>query len=244
MLISSMVLNKLAAKMVDHLDMGYKFWVPKDSLGGAGKTYFLSVDPATGNGNDFSVVEVFDFPGLNQIAEWRSNDINVPLLYAKIKWMLNLLCEARGRGRAEVVWTFERNGIGEALAALYFNDEKQPEHAELYCDVPGKLGVYTTGKSKILSCLQIKRLIEKTKGGMTINSEILLFELKNFIAKGGTYEGKKGATDDCVMATVGITRLLKRLADYNDAAFKQVNEYVNPEDEEGDSGEAMPFMLV
>ena len=228
MLMSSMKLQQIAASMVHHEDMGFKFWVPDEALGGQGKTYLVSVDPATGNGKDFTVIEVFDFPALNQVAEWRSNDINIPLMYAKLKWILNKLSAAVDRGRAEVLWTFERNGIGEAICALLFNDEKQPEHAELYSDTPGKYGVYTTGKTKIVACLQLKTLIERVTSGMKINSETLLFELKNFIAKGGSYEAKSGATDDCVMATVGIARLIRRLAEYNDAAFSHVNEYVDP----------------
>lgn len=247
MLISSMKLQQIAGQTVLCEDMGFKFWVHPDELGGQGKTYLVSVDPATGNGKDFSVIEVFDFPGLRQIAEWRSNEINIPLLYAKLKWMLNKLSEPRGRGRAEVLWTFERNGIGEAMCALYINDEKQPEHAELFSDAPGKFGVYTTGRTKILSCLQMKTLVEKVNSGFKLHSETLIFELKNFMARGGTYEAKAGATDDCVMALVGITRLIKRLADYNDEAFKQVNEYVDPdasEDRDEFGGEPVPFAIV
>lgn len=244
MLISSMKLQQITGKPPVYEDMGFKFWVPQDQLGGQGKTYLVSLDPATGNAKDFSVIEVFEFPSLNQVAEWRSNDINIPLLYAKIKWLLSFLCEPKGRGRAEVLWTFERNGIGEAMCALYVSDEKQPEFAELYCDAPGKYGVYTTGKTKIVSCLQLKSLIEKVTNGMKINSETLIFELKNFIAKGGSYEAKSGSTDDCVMATVGITRLIKRLAEYNDEAFKQVNEYVDPNESDEFGDEAVPFAIV
>jgi hypothetical protein len=247
MLLSSMKLQQITGKMVHHEDMGFKFWVPPETLGGMGKTYLVSVDPATGGGKDFSVIEVFDFPGLNQVAEWRSNEINIPLLYAKLKWVLNKLTETRGRGKADVLWTFERNGIGEAMCALYMNDEKQPEYAELFSDLPGKFGVYTTGKTKILACLQMKTLIEKVTKGFTLNSETLIFELKNFVAKGGTYEAKAGATDDCVMALVGITRLIKRLADYNEEAFTRVNEYVDPDSPNGDDsfgGEAVPFAIV
>lgn len=244
LLINSLKMHQIAGKMVHHEDMGFKFWVPEETLGGSKKTYLVSCDPATGNGNDFSVIEVFDFPGLNQIAEYRTNDVNIPLLYAKLKWIINKLSGPTAQGRAEVVWTFERNGIGEAVSALYQNDEKQPSHAELYCDVPGKNGIYTTSKTKVLACLQLKQLVEKTTNGFKINSEHLLYELKNFVAKGGTYEAKAGATDDAVMATVGIVRLLKRLAEWNDEAFKQVNEYVNPGDENDQFGdEPVPFLV-
>jgi hypothetical protein len=244
MLVSSMKLQQIVGKMIHHEDMGFKFWVPDETLGGAQKTYLISCDPATGSGKDFSVIEVFDFPGLNQIAEYRTNDVNIPLLYAKLKWIITKLSDPIGRGRAEVLWTFERNGIGEAVSALYQNDEKQPEHAELFCDAPGKFGVYTTGRNKVLACLQLKQLLEKTKNGLNINSEHLIFELKNFVAKGGSYEAKSGATDDAVMATVGIVRLLKRLSEWNDEAFKQVNEYVNPADEVDTFGDEPVFFGV
>jgi len=244
LLISSIKLQQIAPSIVHHEDMGFKFWVPDEQLGGINHTYLISCDPATGNGKDFSVIEVFDFPALNQVAEYRTNDVNIPLLYAKLKWMILKLSERSHRGRSEVLWTFERNGIGEAIAALYQNDERQPEYAELFCDGPGKLGVYTTGRTKILSCLQLKNLVEKTTNGLKLNSEHLLFELKNFIAKGGGYEAKSGATDDAVMATVGIVRLLKRLSEWNDEAFKQVHEYVTPTDPSDQFGdEPVPFVV-
>lgn len=247
LLVSSLKLQQMVTRPPHHTDMGFKFWKAPEEIGGLGKTYMVSIDPATGTGKDFSVIEVFDFPNMEQIAEWRSNEINIPLLYAKVKWVLNYLSQMKDRGRADVVWTFERNGIGEAMCALYINDEKIPEHPELYSDTAGRYGVYTSGKTKILSCLQMKTLIEKVTGGFKLHSDILLFELKNFVAKGGTYEGKKGSTDDCVSALIGITRLLKRLADYNDEAFKKVNEYVDPdvgsgEDDYGD--EPIPFSIV
>ena len=62
------------------------------------------------------------------------------------------------------------------------------------------------------------------------------------MAKGGSYEAKNGCTDDAVMATVGIVRLLKRLSEWNDEAFQKVNEYVNPMDPNDSMGdEPVPF---
>lgn len=244
LLISSLKLHQLASKAPLYEDMGFKFWVPEEQLGGVGRTYLVSLDPSTGSGKDYSVIEVFEFPSLMQVAEYRTNDVNIPLLYAKLKWVIKKLSEGSARGRSEVLWTFERNGIGEAVAALYLNDERQPEHADLFCDVPGKLGVFTSGKTKVLACLQLKQLVEKTVNGFIINSEDLLWELKNFVAKGGTYEAKSGATDDAVMALVGIVRLLKRLSEWNDDAFKRVNEYVNPVDPDDQFGdEPVPFSV-
>ena len=245
LLINSIKLQQIAPAMINHMDMGFKFWVEPEKIGGIGKTYLVSCDPATGSGNDFSVIEVFEFPSLNQVAEYRTNDVNIPMFYAKLKWIINKLSQNTGTGRSEVLWTFERNGIGEALSALYQNDEKQPEHAELFSDAPGKYGIYTTGKTKVLSCLQLKQLVEKVTSGLVIKSEHLLFELKNFVAKGGSYEAKSGATDDAVMATIGIVRLLKRLSEWNDDAFKRVNEYIDPAEEKDDFGDdPVPFAII
>jgi len=245
LLINSLKLIQLSSQMVDHEDMGFKFWKKDEDIGGPGKTYLVGVDPATGSGKDFSVIEVFEFPSLEQVAEWRNNDINIPMLYAKTKWILEKLTALKGRQRSEVVWSFERNGIGEAMSALYQNDEKQPDIAELFSDnyTGTKLGIYTTGKTKILACLQLKNLVEKVNNGLQIKSAQLLEELKNFVAKGGTYEAKSGATDDAVMATIVVVRLLKRLSEYNDDAFKQLNEYVSPDADDQFGDEPVPMLF-
>lgn len=245
LLINSLKLVNLRSTTHHYEDMGFKFWKSDQEMGGHGRTYLVGVDPATGTGKDFSAIEVFEFPSLEQVAEWRENTINIPLLYAKLKWILEKLTAPVGRYRAETIWSFERNGIGEAVAALYLNDERQPEHAELYCDEPQttKLGVFTSGKKKILACLQLKSLIEKVNNGLQIKSAILLEELKNFVARGGTYEAKSGSTDDCVMATIIVVRLLKRLAEYNEEAFKQVNEYIEPDADDQYGDEPVPFLI-
>ena len=166
------------------------------------------------------------------------------MLYAKLSWILKKLSANVNGGTAEVLWTFERNGIGEAISALYFNDEHQVEEADLMNDHPTKFGVYTTGKTKILSCLQLKTMVEKINGGLNIKSEVLLNELKNFVAKGGGYEAKSGSTDDAVMATVLIMRLIKRLSEYNEEAFSKVNEYVDANELPAEDSDApLPIMF-
>lgn len=245
LLISSVKLHQIKYEKPIFESMGFKFWVPEEALGGKGKIYLVGLDPATGGGNDFSVIEIFDFPGLNQIGEFRSNEINIPLLYAKLSWILKKLTANVNGGIAEVSWTFERNGIGEAIGALYFNDEKQVEEADLFNDHHTKFGVYTTGKTKILNCLQLKTLVEKIHNGLNIKSELLIHELKNFVAKGGGYEAKSGSTDDAVMATILIMRLLKRLSEYNEEAFTTVHEYVDPNADipAEDSDSPLPMIL-
>jgi hypothetical protein len=130
------------------------------------------------------------------------------------------------------MWTFERNAIGEAISALYNTDDKQPEYAELINDVVGKFGMVTTARSKVLACMQLKSLIEKIRNGIHLNSDMNIFELKNFIASGGSYAGKQGATDDTVMALLLIVRLIKYVADFDPDAHRIMYSH-----DEGDYGD-------
>lgn len=233
LLINSIILNKFRYKKPISENMGFRFW--DDKIGGSGKTYLVGVDPATGNGNDFTVIEVVEFPSLKQVAELRLNSVHIPLIYSKLKWLLKYLRQPdTNKRRAEVIWSFERNGVGEALVAMIQNDDSSDggvyiDGVELYNESNNRLGCYTTGRSKVVSSMQLKNLIEKASGGIEINSDILLFELKNFIAAGGTYQAKSGATDDAVMAMCVIMKLLNRLSSYDDKARQIVYETVQPD---------------
>jgi hypothetical protein len=77
--------------------------------------------------------------------------------------------------------------------------------------------------------MQLKNLIEKGPTGIEINSDVLLIELQNFVAVGGTYQAKKGCTDDAIMAMAVIMKVLSRLATYDDKARKLVYESVDPD---------------
>lgn len=233
LLISSLKLTLLKESEPVIENMGFKFWKTEAEIGGAGKTYLVGIDPATGNGSDFTVIDIVEFPSLEQIGQFRTNHVNIPLIYAKIKWILKYLTRLTSRGCAEVLWSFERNGVGEALVAMIQNDDDSDggvyiDNTELFCDARDRLGCYTTGKSKLLTCMQLKNLVEKAKG-LTLHSDITIYELKHFVASGGTYQAKPGATDDCVMALCVIIKLLNRLSSYNDDAKSVVYEQMSPD---------------
>lgn len=248
LLVKSQRLIELRSTPPAFEDNGFKFW--EDVRPNV--AYLVGVDIATGSGKDFSIIEVFEFPSLIQVAEFRSNDLNIPALYTHIKWILDKLCAPINNRRPEVYWTFERNGVGEAIGALYNTDENPPEHAELINDAPNKLGMQTTHRNKVLACLQLKSLVEKIRNGISIRSESIIFELKNFISSGGSYAAKIGATDDTVSALLLIVRLLKHVSDYdekarallyaydeNDYALNQINEVGIDE-----SDDAVPFLIM
>lgn len=233
LLINSLKLSSIRAKPPVSEDMGFKFWKTDFDIS---QTYIVGVDVGTGIGSDFSVIQVVEFPSLIQVAEFRSNSASPNVLYAKIKWILNYLKHEglkKHKRPFEAVYSFENNGVGQSITALYMNDENQPEY-DLMSGNEKTLGFVTTSKSKVLSCMQLKSMVEKTKGGLTVNSETLLFEMKNFMAnKSGTYAAKAGATDDCISAMLIVLQIIKRMADYDSNAFNMVYEYDDPYAEQG-----------
>jgi hypothetical protein len=256
LLMDSLKLSYIKATPPVTQNMGFNFW--RESIGGRGKTYLVGVDPATGNSKDFTVIEVIEYPSMEQVAEFRSNTVHIPLIYAKLKWLFKFLHQPDpNRGRAEIIWSFERNGVGEALVAMIQNDDSMDggiylDGVELYNEssTSQRLGCYTTGKSKLLACMQLKNLLEKGDG-IKINSEHLLYELQNFVAVNGTYQAKQGCTDDTIMAMAVVMKVLGRLASYDDKARKLVYESVDPDsdklpeenpDQFGD--DYVPFAIV
>lgn len=182
-----------------------------------GQTYLVSVDPATGAGKDFGVIEAFHFPSLEQIAEYRSNTMDSNKMYLKLSWLL----KAFESKHCTVYFTVENNGVGEGMIALYQNDENVSETAEFVCEEgKSRLGMTTTGPSKLKACLSFKQLVEKSK--MTIHSPILIKEIKTYVRRQGSYNAQVGSTDDCIAATLLIVRMINEIASYEQDAFDKL----------------------
>jgi hypothetical protein len=246
LLVDPIKLNQIRTSEPCFVQDDFNFFVCKEELAKI-PVFLVGIDPATGSGNDLSVIEVYSFPDLKQIIEFKSNRLQIPFLYMKITWILKYLTSIIGPGnqRPEVYWSFERNAIGEAISALYFNDENQNEFAELINDDKSKFGMYTTGRSKVQAALALKTLVEKVSNGITVNSDHLVFELKNYITRGKGYEAKTGATDDAVSATLIMIRILEYIAKFNEKARNKVYDYEFADaEEQKEKDEPMPFSIL
>jgi hypothetical protein len=196
---------------------GISFWenihprIPKPN-----NTYIVGVDPATGSGNDYTVIVVYSFPELEQVAEYRSNVTSTGDVYKILKNILLLL----DRTQSTVYFTIENNGVGEGLLALYENDEDPPENAQLLSGTGKRAGMSTTKTTKLKACITMKEMIERRL--LNFNSQIMLAELKSYIRRGGTYSAQIGSTDDVISATLLIVRILEILAPYEEEAFAKV----------------------
>lgn len=230
---------------------GHKFWKKLDPS----KTYLVGVDPATGSGEDYTVFQVFEFPSLIQVMEYRTNTMSSPVAYTQLKNLLKFL-ESYTK---EVYFSIENNGVGNGMISLYEADETPPVHAHFVSE-PGsnKLGMFTTAATKIRAALKFKELFER--GQMTLNSEALFHEMKNYVRKDGAYAANIGAHDDTISAILIIFRILQEMSTYDDNAYVKMytveseiemegkweyseNDQKGLRDEYNDEEMPMPFII-
>lgn len=187
------------------------------------QTYIVGVDPATGSGLDHSVIEVFEFPSMLQVMEYRSNVMEPAHVYVLLKKIINFIA---GTG-AQVYFSAENNGVGQSIIALYMSDETPPIATFVSEDGKNKLGIVTSAKSKIRACLAMKNMVEKR--AMVITSELLVKELKNYVRKAGSYSAQIGATDDCIAAVLIVIRIIEEIATFDEKAYHMVYQFEQPD---------------
>lgn len=196
--------------MIDNL---VKFWEDIHT----GYTYLIGVDPATGSGLDFTVISVFEFPSMIQVAEYRSNTMSSNEAYKILKKLLLFF----QRKETTVYFSVENNGVGEGIISLFEADETQPVGAEFVSESGrGKRGMFTVSKTKMRACVNLRELIEQNN--LHIRSPILLKELKTYVRKKGSYDHQPGSTSDCIAAVLIIIRLIEEIASYDQAAFDKL----------------------
>ncbi len=180
-------------------------------------TYLVGVDPSSGNGEDYSVINIFEFPSLIQVGEYRKNTMSTSKLYGVLKNIIRYLednCET-------VFFSIENNGVGNGLISLYESDDEPVVSAEFISETgKDKLGFTTTAKTKMRHCVSFKELVEK--GHMTINSWHTLTEMKSYVRHAGAYAAQLGATDDSISSILIIIRILEEIATYEMTAYEKL----------------------
>jgi len=200
------------------------------------ETYLIGVDPATGSGEDFSVIEVFEFPSMDQVAEYRSNSMSSPQMYQMMKNIVKYIEQKQ----CTIYFSVENNGVGEGMIALHEADENPPMMSEFVSEEGAKRrGMTTTKKTKMRACLNMKEMLEK--GNLNIKSKILLQELKTYTRKAGSYSAQRGSTDDCISAVLVIIRILEVIATYEQAAHDKLYSIDNDDWETDGDDEPVPM---
>jgi hypothetical protein len=201
-----------------------------------GSTYVVGWDPSLGTGGDPSAIQVFRLPDLEQVAEWQHNKTDIQgqlrTLVSILKWL-----EDETGSASELYWSVENNTIGEAalISIREFGEERIPgtfvQEIRRTGQSRGRRGFNTSHKTKITACMRLKNYVESDK--MTIYSHNLLRELKNFIARGASFAAKDGETDDLVMATILVLRVVEVVMTWDTKTYDrlisaEVNEVLKP----------------
>jgi hypothetical protein len=206
-----------------------------------GKMYCIALDPSLGTGGDPAAIQVFEAGSITQVAEWRHNKTTIPqqirIMHEIISYINDEIDDPQ-----RIYYTLENNTIGEAalISLAEFGEEQFPGMMLSETKKAGtgrrfRKGFTTTHKSKLTACAKMKTLVET--GKLSINSKSLVSEFKGFVAHGTSYAAKPGGTDDLVMATVLIIRMLQTLQNYHPELSNQIKDY-------NDSViEPMPFIL-
>lgn len=200
--------------------MGQVRWYKKPSKG---HLYAIALDPALGTGGNNAAIEIFEATTSTQIGEWKHNKTDIPgqvRLLAQITKYIEECTEEPNN----IYYSLENNSIGEA-ALISLNEYGESNIPGIFLSEPGKKrrGFNTTNKPKLAACSKFKSLLETKR--MTIYSKPLISELKAFVAAGGSYAAKVGDTDDLVMATLLIVRMLQNMSNYHSNLESHIKDH-------------------
>ena len=203
--------------------------------------YVVGLDPSLGTGGDPAAIQVFELPDFKQVAEWRHNLTSVQRQVQILRDITQAIYDVVGND-SSIYYSVENNTLGEAALVEIANIGEEHIRGIFMTEPRGmgttrtyRKGFTTTNKSKIAACSKLKHYIEKKK--MHIASKNLISELKNFVAHGTSFAAKPGETDDLVMATLLIIRMLTIMKEYDadlDNQLRDSSEDIMP----------MPFILL
>ena len=206
--------------------MGQVRWYKKPEKG---NIYVVGLDPSLGTGGDPAAIQIFEANTTTQIGEWKHNKTDIPNQVKLLAQINKYIVECTNQPN-NLYYSIENNSIGEA-ALVSINEYGEANINGIFLSEPGKKrkGFNTSHKVKLAACAKFKTLLESKK--LQINSRSLVSELKTFIASGGSYAAKIGDTDDLVMSTLLVVRMLQQLGDYHyelESHMRDHDEFIAP----------------
>jgi Terminase large subunit, T4likevirus-type, N-terminal/Terminase RNaseH-like domain len=200
--------------------MGQVRWYKKPTKG---NLYVVALDPSLGTGSDPAAIQVFEANTTEQIGEWKHNKTEIPQQIKLLAEINKYIVECTGEPN-NLYYSLENNSIGEA-ALISLAEFGETNIQGIFFSETGKKrkGFNTTHKVKLTACAKFKTLLESKK--MKLHSRPLISELKTFVALGGSYAAKVGETDDLVMATLLIVRMLQQLTDFHYDLENQMRDH-------------------
>lgn len=212
-----------------------------------GNYYLAALDPSFGTGGDFAAIQVFEFPSMYQVAEWKHNKTDVTGQVATLMKILQYIDYQLGDGDNydSIYWTVENNSLGEAALQI-ISQTGEDNFPGMFMSEPLKTrtgksrkGLNTNSKTKPIACFKLKSLMESNR--MTVNSHALIKELKNFVASGNSFKAKQGEHDDLTMAAITAIRLASIIMTWDDSFVQMLGDSV--EDSDMESMQPMPMVF-
>jgi hypothetical protein len=206
------------------------------------KIYVVGLDPSLGTGGDPAAIQVFEADSTEQIAEWRHNRTDIPTQIRILADIIKQLNETVNDPKS-IYYSVENNSIGEAalisiteygeqnIQGYFLSDSNSGSSGRRF-----RKGFNTTNKSKLSACAKFKHLIES--GRLKIKSRSLISELKTFVAMGTGYGAKVGETDDLVMSSLLVVRMMQVLQSYH----SNLDEHMR--DHQDTIIEPLPFVMT
>lgn len=188
-----------------------------------GNIYIIGLDPSLGTGSDPAAIQVFEANTTTQIGEWKHNKTDIPN-QIKLLAQINKYIVEHTNEPNNIYYSVENNTIGEA-ALISLAEYGESNIPGIFISERGKKrrGFNTTHKVKLTACAKFKTLLESKK--MSLNSRSLISELKTFVAVDGSYRAKIGETDDLVMASLLVIRILSDLSDFHSDLESQIRDH-------------------
>jgi hypothetical protein len=207
-----------------------------------GNIYLVALDPSLGTGGDYAAIQIFELPSMKQIGEWQHNKTPIQRQIGILKEICHHIYTQTG-SEVDTYYSVENNTLGEA-ALVSISELGEENIRGVFLSEPAKAGnvrrfrkgFNTTNKSKIAACAKLKSWVENRK--MQIVSKNLLSELKHFVASGVSFAAKPGETDDLVMATILIVRMLQLVQGFDSTLDEKMR------DTEDEFIEPMPFVML
>jgi len=206
-----------------------------------GMTYLVALDPSLGTGGDPAAIQVYEAPGMEQVAEWCHNKSAIPtqidILTNICKYIADEIQEENS-----IYYSVENNTLGEAalisiaevgeenINGIFLSESKAHGNSRRF-----RKGFNTTQRSKLTYCSKLKTLVESNR--MKVKSKLLVGELKSFIANGSSYAAKIGETDDLVMSTLLAVRMASEIKNY----IPELDEFMRDRE---DDIQPLPFVIM
>lgn len=194
-------------------------------------TYIVALDPSLGTGGDPAAIQVLEIPTFRQMAEWNHNLTTIQAQVRILRDICNFIAEKyTSKGlQPSLYYSVENNAVGEAaivaideigeesIPGLFLSEPIKKGHVRRF-----RRGFNTTHSSKIATCAKLKHLIESKR--IEISSKQLISELKSYVAKGLSFEGKSGSTDDLVSSMLLAVRMTVMLQEWDPAIYDKLRE--------------------